>query len=98
MVIIPLGTLAGWLIGKVQTFKKRDEIADLYEQQLPDTNFFLMGQTFNKFKNDYQQYGPKPSNEISSDLNQTDPKLDENKYPAQSVEDMSEITDTNNKN
>lgn len=75
LVIIPLGILAGWLIGKVQTFNKRDEIADLYEQQLPNAEHSLMQQTFDKFKSDYKQYKPKQPNEISSSLNQTDPNL-----------------------
>ena len=90
LVIIPLATLAGWLIGKVTALKSHSKILNLLDLNNSEKNVSLMQQTFEVFKKQYKSSEEKPpgGSEINESnvqpeqakLNNSKEKIDDDVY------------------
>ncbi|MBQ9491938.1 MAG: hypothetical protein IJU86_04130 [Firmicutes bacterium] len=60
LIVIPLGTLTGWLIGQVTALKSQNKILNLLDLKNSKENILLMQQTFEAFKKQYESFEPIP--------------------------------------
>lgn len=60
LIVVPLGTLTGWLIGKVTALKSHSKILNLLDLNNSEKNVSLMQQTFEVFKKQYKSSEEKP--------------------------------------
>ena len=59
-LIVPLGILVGWAIGKVKVLGKHNKILNLLSQTNKENNVLLMRQTFEAFKKEYESSKQNP--------------------------------------
>ena len=90
LVIIPLGTLTGYLVGKIKKSNRYIEVLNLLDLNNSEKNVSLMQQTFEVFKKQYKSSEEKPpgGSEINESnvqpeqakLNNSKEKIDDDVY------------------
>ncbi len=60
LVIIPFGTLTGYLVGKIKKIKRHIEVLNLLNSENSKNNVSSLQQTFEVFKKQYESFEPIP--------------------------------------
>lgn len=80
LVIIPLGTLTGYLVGKIKKSNRYIEVLNLLDLENSKNDVLTMQQTFEAFKKEYKSFKQNPpfekQNETNEKLN-NQPSLEE---------------------